>query len=57
MMNTIGHRACERTLETGRVFNPSEALQIGLVDELASADELTSRAEERMKTWCRIPSN
>ena len=57
MKNTIGHRKCERALSTGRVFNPEQALNIGLVDELVENNELIAIAEKRMKHWCKIPSN
>jgi 3,2-trans-enoyl-CoA isomerase len=57
MLNTIGHRECEKALEIGRVFSPKEALKIGLVDELVNSADLISRAEEQMKKWCKIPSN
>ncbi len=56
MLNTIGHRECEKTLEIGRVYKPKEALRIGLVDELASSNELISLAEKHINMWCRIPS-
>jgi ClpP class serine protease len=55
MLNTIGHRRSEISLQLGKIYNPQQALKIRLVDELAKTDELMVRAEERMKMWCNIP--
>lgn len=56
MINTIGYRETERALQTGRVFTPKTALDIGLVDELVSSpEELMTRANERVQAWTRIP--
>lgn len=56
MINTIGYRETERSLQTGRVFTPKAAFDIGLVDELVSSpEELMTRANERVQAWTRIP--
>ena len=55
MLNTIGQRQSEISLQLGKIYNPKQALGIKLVDELAKSDELLIRAEEHMKMWCKIP--
>jgi len=55
MLNTIGQRQSEISLQLGKIYNPKQALKIKLVDELVKSDELLVRAEEHMKMWCQIP--
>uniref|UniRef100_A0A1Y1K3K9 Uncharacterized protein n=1 Tax=Photinus pyralis TaxID=7054 RepID=A0A1Y1K3K9_PHOPY len=35
MLNTIDHRNAELALTSGRLFSTNEALQVGLIDEMA----------------------
>ena len=56
MLNTIGHRQTELALQLGKVYTPREALDVGLVDEVvADPNELMKRANECMRTWCKVP--
>lgn len=56
MINTIGYRESEKALQFGKIYSPKQALEVGLVDELAHKDKLLDRAEELMRVWCKIPS-
>lgn len=56
MINTIGFREAEFALQTGKYYDPQSALKIKLVDELCNEKDLMKIAEERMKLWCKIPS-
>ncbi|XP_072299672.1 enoyl-CoA delta isomerase 1, mitochondrial isoform X2 [Eucyclogobius newberryi] len=57
MLNTIGHRNTELALELGLLYNPSEALKIGLVDQLVPQDQLLATATETMTKWLAIPDH
>ncbi|CAF0705140.1 unnamed protein product [Brachionus calyciflorus] len=56
MINTIGFRETEKSLKFAKIYNPHQALKLGLIDEIVSSDKLLSRSEEVMKTWCKIPT-
>nr|XP_046271166.1 enoyl-CoA delta isomerase 1, mitochondrial-like [Scatophagus argus] len=57
MMNTVGHRTTEMALELGLLYNPSEALKIGLVDQLVPEDEVLTTATQTMTKWLAIPDH
>uniref|UniRef100_A0A672G5S5 Enoyl-CoA delta isomerase 1, mitochondrial n=1 Tax=Salarias fasciatus TaxID=181472 RepID=A0A672G5S5_SALFA len=57
MVNTVGHRHTEMALELGLLYNPSEALKIGLVDQLVPEDQVLSTAEKTMAKWFAIPEH
>uniref|UniRef100_A0A3B3ZUA3 Enoyl-CoA delta isomerase 1, mitochondrial n=1 Tax=Periophthalmus magnuspinnatus TaxID=409849 RepID=A0A3B3ZUA3_9GOBI len=57
MANTVGHRNTEMALELGLLYSPSEALKIGLVDQLVPQDQLLTTATETMKKWLAIPDH
>lgn len=54
-MNTIGHRAAEHALQLGMLFPPTEALKVGLVDEVVPEDQVHSKARSVMAKWLAIP--
>jgi len=56
MAKTIGQRATERLLLTGTLPTAEEALRLGLIDETASADQLTATAEARMLELLKAPA-
>ena len=56
MVNTIGMRNAEISLGLGLLYSPQEALGIGLVDKVASADAVVSNALDEAKTWANIPA-
>lgn len=54
-INTIGHRTAEKALALGTLFEPDQALEIGLVDEMS--DNVESDAYVHAKRWTRIPAS
>lgn len=54
-VNTIGHRASEQALQLGYLFPPSEALQVGLVDQVVPEDQVLSTALSEMARWLAVP--
>ncbi|KAM8724012.1 enoyl-CoA delta isomerase 1, mitochondrial [Acanthopagrus schlegelii] len=57
MTNTVGHRNTEMALELGLLYSPSEALKIGLVDQLVPEDQVLTTAEQTMTKWLAIPAH
>lgn len=55
MLNTIGHRETEQALQLGKLYNPTEALAAGLVDQIVEADQMSVTVNETMKRWLKIP--
>lgn len=55
LLNTVGHRAAERSLQLGLLYSPQEAFKIGLVDELVPEEKIQARAAEVMAQWLAIP--
>lgn len=55
MANTVGHRNTEMALELGLLYNPAEALKIGLVDQLVPEDQVLATATQTMTKWLAIP--
>lgn len=55
LVNTVGHRHAEMGLELGLLYSPSEALRIGLVDQLVPEDQVLSTATQTMTKWLAIP--
>lgn len=53
-VDTIGHRRAELALSMGTLFDPNEALQIGLVDEVVEEDVLEVAKKMAVK-MARIP--
>ena len=56
MVNTIGHRAAEKSLALGLLYSPEEALKIGLVDEVVPRANVLPRAVEEAGVWAKIPA-
>ncbi|KAK9535669.1 hypothetical protein VZT92_008039 [Zoarces viviparus] len=57
MKNTLGHRTTEVALQLGLLYNPSEALKIGLVDQLVPEDQILTTAKQTMTKWLAIPDH
>ncbi|XP_005391491.1 PREDICTED: enoyl-CoA delta isomerase 1, mitochondrial [Chinchilla lanigera] len=57
LVNTIGHRAADRALQLGLLFPPTEALQVGMVDQVVPEDQIHSTALSVMSQWLAIPDH
>ncbi|XP_041813152.1 enoyl-CoA delta isomerase 1, mitochondrial [Chelmon rostratus] len=57
MMNTVGHRTTEIALELGLLYKPSDALTVGLVDQLVPEDQVLTTATQTMTKWLAIPDH
>lgn len=55
MVSTVGHRNTETALQLGTLYKPSEALNIGLVDQLVPEDQILTTAAQVMTKWLAIP--
>ncbi|XP_061802736.2 enoyl-CoA delta isomerase 1, mitochondrial-like, partial [Nerophis lumbriciformis] len=57
MSNTVGHRTTEMALALGLLYNPAEALKVGLVDQIVPEDKLMTTTEQTMAKWLAIPDH
>ncbi|XP_078414832.1 enoyl-CoA delta isomerase 1, mitochondrial isoform X2 [Cetorhinus maximus] len=57
MINVIGRRATEHSLQLGLMYSTSEALKIGLVDQLVAQDKIMTTALSVMSEWLAIPGH
>ncbi|XP_074552456.1 enoyl-CoA delta isomerase 1, mitochondrial [Halichoeres trimaculatus] len=57
LTNTVGHRTSEISLELGLLYNPQDALKIGMVDLLVPEDQVLTTAAQTMKKWLTIPDH
>ncbi|XP_070836696.1 enoyl-CoA delta isomerase 1, mitochondrial-like isoform X1 [Chaetodon trifascialis] len=57
MLNTVGHRTTEIALELGLLYQPSDALKVGLVDQLVPEDQVLTTATQTMTKWLGIPDH
>lgn len=55
MSNTVGHRTTELALQLGLLYNPAEALKVGLVDQLVPEDQVLATSLQSMTKWLAIP--
>lgn len=53
----IGKANATRSLLEGRLFNPEEALQIGLIDELAKPESILTAAERKARKYMAFEAN
>lgn len=54
-VDIIGHRRAEMALSLGTLFSPQEALEVGLVDEVAHDSNVVDIAKQRASEWMKIP--
>lgn len=55
LVDTIGLRKAEISLQLGQLYSPEEALKINLVDEVVPKDEVKNRAGEVLQKLIQIP--
>lgn len=55
MIRTIGFREADKAMALGQLYNPSQALEIGLVDELCEPSDVLVKAQEVASIWMKIP--
>ncbi|KAL3937481.1 MAG: hypothetical protein SGBAC_007418 [Bacillariaceae sp.] len=55
-IDTIGLRRAELALAMGSLFDTKEALDIGLIDEIAGEDDIIEVAMDRASEWVAIPA-
>ena len=55
MVNTIGHRETEIALQTGAMYTSKQALNIGLVDQLAPVEDLPAVCHQHALNWAKVP--
>ncbi|SER13161.1 enoyl-CoA hydratase/isomerase family protein [Pedobacter rhizosphaerae] len=53
----IGKAEASRSLLTGKLYNPEEALKAGLVDELVKSESLLTAAERKIKKYMELEGN
>lgn len=53
----LGKGHASRSLLEGRLFNPEEALEIGLIDELVNPASIMTAAERRIRKYMAFESN
>ncbi|NXD14992.1 ECI1 isomerase, partial [Nothocercus nigrocapillus] len=56
-VNVVGHRIAERSLQLGLLHPASEALQLGIVDELVPEEELQDKAAAVLAQWLALPDH
>ncbi|XP_040296715.1 enoyl-CoA delta isomerase 1, mitochondrial [Bufo bufo] len=57
MMNIVGNRVTEQSLQLGQMYPAPEAHKIGLVDMLVPEDKVQSTAAAVMTQWFSIPDH
>uniref|UniRef100_G3SM96 Enoyl-CoA delta isomerase 1, mitochondrial n=1 Tax=Loxodonta africana TaxID=9785 RepID=G3SM96_LOXAF len=57
LVNTFRHRSAECTLQLGMLFLPTEALQVGIVDQVVPKEQVQSTALSVMAQWMAIPDH
>ncbi|XP_007499473.1 enoyl-CoA delta isomerase 1, mitochondrial [Monodelphis domestica] len=57
LVNTIGNRASEHALQLGLLFSPTDALRVGIVDQVVPEDKVQDTALNVMSRWLSIPDH
>ena len=53
----LGQRNAYQAVMDGKLFNPAEALAVGLVDEVVPMEDVLPRAEKKMQQYLRANRN
>ncbi|TDG37181.1 enoyl-CoA hydratase/isomerase family protein [Pedobacter changchengzhani] len=53
----IGNAEASRSLLTGKLYNPEEALAVGLIDEIVKNESLLTAATRKIKKYMELESN
>ena len=53
----LGNAEASKSLLTGKLYSPEEALKVGLVDELVRNESLLTAAERKVKKFMELESN
>lgn len=56
MIDTVGQRRAEISLQLGHLYSPEEALGIGLVDEVVAKEAIRERSEKVACELAKIPA-
>lgn len=57
LVNTVGNRAAELSLQLGLLYSAPDALRTSLVDLLVPEDKVLSTASQTMTQWLAIPDH
>ncbi|XP_069840225.1 enoyl-CoA delta isomerase 1, mitochondrial isoform X2 [Dendropsophus ebraccatus] len=57
MINTVGNRVTEQSLQLGQMYPAPDALKFGLVDSLVPEDKVQSTAAAVMTRWLTVPDH
>ncbi|XP_073504340.1 enoyl-CoA delta isomerase 1, mitochondrial isoform X2 [Phyllobates terribilis] len=57
MVNTVGNRVTEQSLQLGQMYPAPDALKIGLVDKLVPEEKVQSTAAAAMSQWFAVPDH
>ncbi|CAJ0957493.1 unnamed protein product [Ranitomeya imitator] len=57
MVNTVGNRVTEQSLQLGQMYPAPDALKIGLVDKLVTEEKVQSTAVAAMSQWLAVPDH
>ncbi|XP_068100447.1 enoyl-CoA delta isomerase 1, mitochondrial isoform X2 [Hyperolius riggenbachi] len=57
MVNIVGYRVAERSLQLGQMYSSPDALKNGLVDQLVPEDKVLSTAAAAMAQWFSVPDH
>ncbi|XP_029432146.1 enoyl-CoA delta isomerase 1, mitochondrial isoform X3 [Rhinatrema bivittatum] len=57
MLEVVGHRVAERSLQLGLLYSPTDALKIGLLDEIVAEDKVQSTASAVMAQCLALPDH
>ena len=53
----LGERVAEKMTLTGKLVNPKEAEEIGLIDEVVESEKLLNHSIDTMNKWLKLPFN